>query len=104
MAQEVTHDGFMQYAQGPLTEDETFTVELLLDRVYDKIDTSPESYAIQSERSDERDQLNYQPRFDHALLEPSWKYLQKLDWISLQRLSRERPLARLFPLVQEESS
>lgn len=90
----MTQESFCQYALSPrLTADEIYTIELLIDRVQSRFD--PGYWDNDRARSDERDRRNYRPRFLKEHVEPAAGELQKITWLSLQRLNSGRPVRDL---------
>jgi len=90
---------FIEYASsGNLDPDETYTVELLIERVWS--DFEPENYwAEWSERSDARKAPGYQPSLSMSHVVPAAAELKKLSWLSFQRLREdERPVRNLTAL------
>lgn len=85
----MTQESFCQYALSPrLTADEIYTIELLIDRVQSRFD--PGYWDNDRARSDERARPNYRPRFLKEHVEPAARELQKINWLSLQRLNRDQ--------------
>jgi Leucine-rich repeat (LRR) protein len=85
-------ESFTQYAQSKdLSQDQTFTVELLIEEARREFD--PDYFDLWEERSDAREEKGYIPAFLDDHIEPAWGELQKLEWLSLQRVRRlQRPL------------
>ena len=89
---------FSEYALSPeLTPDETYTVELLIERVRDNFD---ETYWDDwSERGDARRTPNYEPVFSSNHVKPAAEELKSLSWVSFQRLpDDERPVRDIAAL------
>jgi hypothetical protein len=94
---EEKENSFEAYASSTeLSEDEAYTVELLIDRVRDKL----ESFDVESfmARSEARQEPNYKPRIQRDLAGHAAPELQKLSWLSLQKIGRERPVRNLTAL------
>lgn len=85
-------ESFTQYAKSKdLNQDQTFTVELLIEEARREFD--PDYFDLWEERSDAREEEGYAPSFLNEHIEPAWDELQKLEWLSLQRVrGRQRPL------------
>lgn len=85
-------ESFTQYAQSKdLNQDQTFTVELLIEEARSEFD--PDYFDLWVERSDAREDEGYVPSFLSEHIEPAWGELQKLEWLSLQRVrGLQRPL------------
>lgn len=92
LADEMPPESFTQYAQSKkLNQDQIFTVELLIEEARREFD--PDYFDRQEERSDAREKEGYTPSFLIEHIEPAWGELQKLEWLSLQRIrGRQRPL------------
>ena len=94
----MTASTFSEYAQSPLlTPDETYTVELLVERVRDNFD---ETYWDDwMERNEARRNPNYKPSFSPDHVGPAEEYLKSLTWVSFQRMpDDERPVRDLNAL------
>lgn len=94
----MTATSFSEYALSTdLTPDETYTVELLIDRVRSNFD---ETYWDDwGERGDARRNPSYKPRFSRKHVGPAAKELHSLSWVSFQRLpDDERPVRDLTAL------
>lgn len=83
---------FVKYAlSDDLSDDEIYTIELLIDSVLGDIDD--DYYTYSSDREDERKSKDYKPRFDSKHLRPAANLLTKKESISLQRQgSKKRPI------------
>ena len=92
LGNEMPAESFTQYAQSKaLNQDQTFTVELLIEKARREFD--PDYFDLWEERSDAREKEGYTPSFLNEHVEPAWGELQKLEWLSLQRVrGRQRPL------------
>lgn len=92
LSNEMPAESFTQYAQSKdLNQDQTFTVELLIEEARREFD--PDYFDLWEERSDAREEEGYAPSFLNEHIEPAWGELQKLEWLSLQRVrGRQRPL------------
>lgn len=90
--QKVPVESFIQYALSKaLNQDQTFTVELLIEEARREFD--PDYFDFWEERSDARETKGYSPSFLNEHVEPAWGELQKLEWLSLQRVrGRQRPI------------
>ena len=91
----MTAADFRDYAlSSNLTPDETYTVELLIERVRKNFD--PTYWDDWDERGDARLKPNYKPRFSAEHVAPAAEELKSLTWLSFQRLSdAERPVRAL---------
>lgn len=89
---------FSEYAlSSGLSPDEIYTIELLIDYVRYKID--PKYRDEESDLGEARERPDYQPHFPKHLAIPAGIELQKLPWVSLQRVRRlERPVRDLRAL------
>lgn len=85
-------ESFTRYAQSKdLNQDQSFTVELLIEEARREFD--PDYFDHWEERSDAREEEGYTPSFLDEHVEPTWGELQKLEWLSLQKVrGRQRPL------------
>ncbi|MFN0129617.1 MAG: leucine-rich repeat domain-containing protein [Verrucomicrobiales bacterium] len=85
-------ESFAQYAKSKeLNSDQTFTVELLIEDARREFD--PDYWDNWEERSDAWEEKGYTPSFSQDQVEPAWAELEKLEWLSLQRLrGHRRPL------------
>lgn len=92
LSNEMPAESFTQYAQSKaLNQDQTFTVELLIEEARREFD--PDYFDLWEERSDAREEEGYTPSFLNEHIKPAWGELQKLEWLSLQRVrGRQRPL------------
>lgn len=86
---------FIQYAQSQeLNQDQTFTVELLIEDA--RREFEPDYFEHWEARSDAREVKGYSPSFLGEHIEPAWVELNKLEWLSLQRIrGLQRPLRDL---------
>jgi Leucine-rich repeat (LRR) protein len=94
----MTATSFSEYALSTdLTPDETYTVELLIDRVRSNFD---ETYWDDwSKRGDARRNPNYKPSFSPEHIGPAAKELDSLSWVSFQRVpDDERPIREITAL------
>jgi hypothetical protein len=74
-----------------LTPDETYTIELLIERVRDRFD--PNYWDDWSARGDARRSPDYKPTFSPDHVGPASEELKTLSWVSFQRLcDDERPV------------
>ena len=81
----MSENTFREYARSPdLSDDATYTVELLIERVRDTFD--PAYWDGWSERGDAREQPDYLPTFSMEHVEPAENELTTLTWLSFQRL------------------
>jgi hypothetical protein len=89
---------FAEYASSfTLSDDEVYTVELLIDRVRSRFD--PNYYDDWSERDDAREAPDYRPSFLQEHILPAAKELAFDTGVSFQRLNdAERPVRDLTPL------
>ena len=87
-----------EYARSPrLTPDETYTVELLIERVRDEFDET--YWEDWSERGDARRNSNYEPTFSPDHVAPAAEELSAVSWLSFQRLcDDERPVRDIAAL------
>jgi hypothetical protein len=88
----------LEYASSEgLTEDEIYTIELLIERV--RSESDPGYWDEWSERSDAREVPGYKPHFQQDLLQPASGALMALTWMSFQRLRRAaRPIRDITAL------
>lgn len=95
LADEMPPESFIQYAQSKeLNQDQIFTIELLIEEARREFD--PDYFDHWEERSDAREEEGYAPSFSVEHIEPAWGELQKLEWLSLQRVrGRQRPLSNV---------
>ncbi|MDB4459053.1 hypothetical protein N9059_00605 [bacterium] len=95
VAEDMIPSSFAQYATSPdLSPDETYTVELLIERARSRFD--PGSWEKGMERGDAREAPDYQPAFSTDHIQQSAKELSGLSWLSFQRMrKRERPIRDL---------
>lgn len=86
---------FEDYATKPgISVDETYTLELLIDRVRSEFDDG--YFDEYTERLDARNDPAYRPSFAREHVKPAAERLVKLAWVSLQRLGdKERPVRDL---------
>jgi hypothetical protein len=86
---------FSEYALSTvLSPDAIYTVELLMDRVRHIVD--PGYWDEPSHLGEDRERPDYQPHFSKDLVIPAGNELQKLSWLSLQRVrNAERPVRDL---------
>jgi Leucine-rich repeat (LRR) protein len=98
LAQDITASTFAEYAlSGELTLDETYTVELLIERVRDNFDEN--YWDGWSERADARRTPNYKPMFSPDHVGPATQELQSLSWLNFQRgPDDERPVRDITAL------
>jgi Leucine-rich repeat (LRR) protein len=89
---------FIEYASSSgLTLDEIYTIELLIERVRNNFD--PDYWDDRSARYDAREKSNYKPNFSKKHVAPAAQELQKLSWLSFQRLrDAKRPVRDLKAL------
>jgi len=89
---------FVEYATLPdLTADETYTIELLIDKVQWKFDET--HWDTSSERSDARQAPDYQPTFSLEHIHTVEQELAQLWWLNFQRSNdAERPVRDLRAL------
>ena len=90
--------GFIEYASsGCLSADETYTIELLIERVRSKFD--PDRWVGWSARNDAREAPCYEPSFSQAHARLAAAELQNLRWLSFQRSrDAERPIRNITAL------
>ena len=91
-------EAFISYAtSGALSDDEVYTVELLIDQARMSYDSS--YWDDWQERNDARETPAYKPTFDPAHLRPTFTDIYPRAWLSLQRIrDKKRPLRSLAPL------
>lgn len=59
----------------------------------------PDYFDLWEERSDAREEEGYSPSYLGEYIEPAWGELQKLEWLSLQRVrGLQRPLRNVEPI------
>ncbi|MFN7562982.1 MAG: leucine-rich repeat domain-containing protein [Prosthecobacter sp.] len=94
----MNEQAFIDYAQSPdLSEDERYTIELLIEHVRSKFEDDYYSKGWM-ERSDARNQPGYVPNFQAAHVAPAARELVKTKWISFQKLSSsDRGVKSLAP-------
>jgi Leucine-rich repeat (LRR) protein len=82
---------FEEYAsRTDLTDDEKYTVELLIEFV--RSDFDPHCDDERDERFDAREAADYKPRYEPEHLKPAAESLRKLSWLSLRRSKYRRPV------------
>ncbi|WP_309383930.1 leucine-rich repeat domain-containing protein [Cerasicoccus frondis] len=94
-SEDMTATSFSDYALSPdLSLDAIYTVELLIERVRSNFD--PNYWDDWSERGDARHSPGYEPHFSKEFVRPAAEELEKLSWLSFQRLrSDDRPVRDL---------
>ena len=94
----MNESSFVEYAlSASLNSDETYTVELLIDRVRFKFD--PGQWDEWSKRNDDRCTHDYKPSFPKEHVRAASIELGKLSWVSLQRIRDDkRPVRDLTAL------
>lgn len=102
MRDEAIHpSAFSEYAlSSDLTEDETYTVELLIEGVRSDFDPAYwHEWDDRDKRLDARKAPGYQPHFSPEHVAPTAKKLLETSWLSLQRINRgQRPVRNLKTL------
>ena len=91
-------EAFISYAtSGALSEDETYTIKLLIDSA--RMSYDPDYWDGWQERDAARETPAYKPTFDPAHLRPTFTDLHPRAWLSLQRIrDKKRPIRSLAPL------
>jgi Leucine-rich repeat (LRR) protein len=97
-AQSANLAAFLEYASSDrLTPDETYTIELLIDRLL--VNSELDDFESSSARRKAREQPDYQPSISRKNLKAAAAYLDQLTWVNLQRLrDSERPVRDLRAL------
>lgn len=97
----MNHTTFASYALcRDLSEDETYTVEMLIERVrFEICEDEPDFWDKQMKRDEAREVLGYVPSFERNLVQSAEKALSRLSWLSFQGLGRRsRPIRDLTAL------
>jgi hypothetical protein len=90
-------NSFTEYAlRSTLTEDEVYTIELLIELVRKDFDGN--YWDEWMARSDARREPDYSPHFDPKMLPAAEKALVTLSWLSFQRAGAVRPVRNLQAL------
>ena len=80
---------FIEYASSPnLSEDEIYTIELLIERVRKREHFTPEDWKERDRRSDARRLPDYQPSYSIDHVAQAADELLKLEWLSFQQVAK----------------
>jgi len=90
---------FVDYALSPnLSEDETYTVELLIERGRQEIE-DPVDWIAWGKRNDAREEPEYRPKVEREWVAPAAAELEKLTWLSFQKIrTAKRPVRDITAL------